>query len=191
MQCPKCKSIPLHPTKLEQGLSAMGCSACSGAIVSLLYYRDWVERTAPVAASCDHTSVEEANGIKDSKESSAEEINDSRSAMACPKCKKLMIKYKISGDINNRLDLCRSCDEAWLDGGEWELLKSLELNRKMPSVFTEEWQRKIRKQATEDLRDQRLLKSVSESELAEAKKIRTWLKDHPNKQEILFFINHE
>lgn len=185
MQCPKCNATPLHATKLEQGLSAMGCAACSGAFVSLLYYRDWVERTAPVAECSSKGTLEE------SAVTTTDAADDTHNAMACPKCKKIMIKYKISGEATNRIDLCRSCDEAWLDGGEWELLKSLELNRKMPTVFTEEWQRKLRKQATEQSREQRLLKSVSEDELEEAKRVRAWLTSHPSKQEILFFINQE
>jgi len=107
----------------------------------------------------------------------------------CPKCKKAMLKYKISGCSGSRLDLCASCDEAWLDDGEWELLKSLELTRQMPSVFTEEWQRKLRKQATEEARGKRLLLVVEQDELDEAKRVRDWLKGHPNKGELMFFIN--
>lgn len=177
MQCPKCKSAHLKPTKLEEGLSAMGCGKCGGASVSLLYYRDWVERSGP--------EVEREGRL------AAQDVDDSQAALACPKCKKLMLKFRISGCTNNRLDLCTSCDEAWLDGGEWELLKSLELSNHMPQVFTEEWQRQVRKQNLERAREERLLKSVGESDFDKAKRVRSWLKDHPHKPEIMFFINHE
>jgi Zn-finger nucleic acid-binding protein len=179
MDCPKCKTVHLRATKLEQGLSAMGCPNCEGAVISLLYYRDWLERSAPIVDP-------DACGT-----STMEEVDESHSALTCPKCKKLMSKYKVSGDSNSRLDLCASCDEVWLDGGEWELLKSLELSRKMPTVFTEEWQRKLRKQALEEVREQRLLKVVEKDEIEEIKRIRMWLKEHPARQEIMFFLNHE
>ncbi len=179
MDCPKCKTVHLRATKLEQGLSAMGCSNCGGAVISLLYYRDWLERSAVIV---DEDAF---------KPSEMLEVDESHSALTCPKCKKIMSKYKVSGDSNNRLDLCASCDEVWLDGGEWELLKSLELSRDMPKVFTEEWQRKLRKQALEEVREQRLLKVVEQNEIEEIKRVREWLNKHPAKQEIMFFLNHE
>jgi hypothetical protein len=37
----------------------------------------------------------------------------------------------------------------------------------MPKVFTEEWQRKSRKQALEDVREKRLLKVVEQNEIEE------------------------
>lgn len=176
MQCPSCKTEPLKATKLEAGLSAMGCGRCQGAFVSLLYYRDWAEREEPVAEVA---------------ELSAEPSAETQAALTCPKCGKLMTKYRVSGCKNNRLDLCSSCDEAWLDGGEWEMLKSLELSHQMPMVFTEEWQRKIRQEELEANREARLAKVVGEEDLEKAKAMRAWLKAHPNKAEILFFVNQE
>ncbi|MFT7559482.1 MAG: Zn ribbon nucleic-acid-binding protein [Flavobacteriales bacterium] len=46
MECPSCKTSDLKATRLEDGLPAHGCSDCGGAIIPLLYYRDWAERTA-------------------------------------------------------------------------------------------------------------------------------------------------
>lgn len=182
MQCPKCENQPLRATKLEQGLSAMGCNQCNGALITLLYYRDWLERTQPIKN--DHI---EEKGIV----TALVEVNDSKSALCCPKCSRLMNKYKISGESENRIDLCASCDEAWLDGGEWELLKIFELSRKMPLVFTEQWQRKLRKQANQEAREQRLLKIASQVDLDKAKNIREWLAEHPFREQILFFINQD
>ena len=182
MQCPKCENETLKATKLEQGLSAMGCNQCNGAFVTLLYYRDWLERTPVVeSAALDHKPMATA----------LIEVNDSKSALCCPKCSRLMNKYKISGEVENRIDLCASCDEVWLDGGEWELLKIFEMSRKMPLVFTEQWQRKLREQATEEAREQRLLKVVSHEDLDEAKRIKQWLAEHPFKEQLYFFINQD
>lgn len=176
MQCPKCKSETLKPTKLEAGLSAMGCDNCHGAFVSLLYYRDWAEREEPVVATQALT---------------AEKVEDTQAALTCPKCGKLMTKFRIAGCKSNRLDLCASCDEAWLDGGEWELLKSLELSRLMPMVFTDEWQRKLRQEILESEREERLAKLVGKEDLKQARKVRNWLKNHPHRSDIIFFINHQ
>lgn len=179
MQCPKCRNIDLKPTKLDEGLSAMGCAQCEGAIVSLLYYRDWVERTG----SCHETpSVELLKGF---------DSEDTQAALSCPKCRKLMQKFRISGGSSNRLDLCTSCDEAWLDGGEWALLKALELSKEMPVVFTEHWQKKVRDEVSEDIRRERFLKILGRKDLDKADEFREWIKSHPRRHDIIFYVSHK
>lgn len=183
MQCPKCHSSKLHPTKLEKGLSAMGCGECEGALVALLYYRDWAERTpqSELESSEDETTLRAFIGTAE----------ESQSAMSCPKCSRVMLKYKISGESDNKLDLCASCDEAWLDKGEWHLLKLLELGTRMPLVFTEQWQTKLRKQATQDARDNRLLRYVGEDDLAMVRTFKDWLSAHKHREQILFYLNQD
>ena len=102
-----------------------------------------------------------------------------------------MTKYKISGCVSNRLDYCASCDEAWLDGGEWELLKALELGTQIPGVLTEEWQRKLRDEAADKRWREKLAERIGEDAAQKADHFREWVKDHPHKPEILFFIGHE
>lgn len=183
MKCPKCKTVELRATKLEDGLLAHGCSDCNGVFVSLLYYRDWAERT--------RYGLQE-EGIATPQDSFSNiEADDSVTALTCPKCARLMRKFKVSGNHTNRLDLCTSCDEAWLDGGEWELLKALALSHEMPKVFTEEWQKRVRKQTLDNERGARFERLVGTAERAKAEEVRDWLKDHPHRQEILFYLNHE
>lgn len=179
MQCPKCKDTHLKPSKIDEGLSAMGCNQCEGALLSLLYYRDWAERSGSVHEA---PSVELLKGF---------DSEDTVSALHCPKCSKIMHKFRISGGSSNRLDLCTSCDEAWIDGGEWALLKALELTKEMPLVFTESWQKKVRAEVSEELRRQRFEKIIGQDNLAKADEFRLWLKDNPHKHDILFYIAHE
>jgi len=176
MQCPKCRNEYLQPTKLEDGLPAIGCGKCDGALLSLLYYRDWAERVPDVSAQQDISD----NIAADS---------DTKTAISCPKCSRLMTKYSFSGTSDNRLDLCAHCDEAWLDGGEWKLLKSLELGLKLPAVFTDQWQRRLRGERTERDRTERLKKAVGEEDGAKAVEIRAWLRDNPNKSLIVHYLN--
>jgi Zn-finger nucleic acid-binding protein len=177
MYCPKCKHTSLRASRIETDLPAAGCPTCSGALVSLLYYRDWAERHASdaIELASDH--------------SVAEDVEDTSTAISCPKCARLMTKYKMSGFVANRLDVCPGCDEAWLDGGEWELLKALELSRKMPVVFTEQWQRNIRKQIAEETRRGILRKAIGEESLRRTDEFKKWLKDHPRRNDILVFLH--
>jgi Zn-finger nucleic acid-binding protein len=179
MQCPKCKRSELRAARIEADLPAAGCPDCKGALVSLLYYRDWAERHAndPVDLADGHTADED--------------VLDTGNAITCPKCSRLMTKYKISGAVSNRLDVCPGCDEAWLDGGEWELLKALELAKKMPQVFTESWQRNIRRQVAEDTRRNILKKVIGEEALEKTESFKEWLHEQPRRNDILVFLHAE
>ncbi len=183
MKCPKCKDVNLKATKLDEGLPVMGCVQCEGAVLPLLYYRDWAERSVMKPEATDASAVNHSMG-----ESIRSEAVDSKVALNCPKCSKIMSKYAVSGCSANRLDLCLSCDEAWLDGGEWELLKALELSKNMPIVFTEAWQRKIRKEKTESARLDRLAQSIGSDDIERVAEMRNWIAQHPRKKEIVHFL---
>jgi Zn-finger nucleic acid-binding protein len=120
-----------------------------------------------------------------------EDVQDTTTAISCPKCARLMTKYKMSGFVANRLDVCPGCDEAWLDGGEWELLKALELSRKMPVVFTEHWQRNIRKQVAEETRRGILRKTIGDESQTTVDEFKTWLKEQPRRSDILNYLHAE
>lgn len=178
MKCPSCKNSDLKPTRIDEGLSALGCSQCGGAYISLLYYRDWVERHP--SAETETVELE-----KDSLQS------ETHSSLNCPKCGRIMTKYQIYGSVGNRLDLCSSCDEAWLDNGEWSLLKALELSHKLPAVFTDDWQLRVRREVNEIQRKERYLKLLGEDELRQAEEFRKWIDNHPKRQTILEYVRHE
>src|SRR5262245_12982753 len=124
MKCPVCKNPELRPTMIEALLPSMGCETCKGALVTLLYYRHWAETHKPQNEPPPDATLVEAPP-------------DTTTALRCPKCERIMTKYRLTGEVANRLDLCMVCDEAWLDGGEWELLEQLQLSDKLPAVFTD------------------------------------------------------
>src|ERR1041384_6479180 len=119
MKCPHCHTSDLMPTMIEESLPAMGCGTCHGALVSLLHYRHWAEEQKEPAGGPAGTRVE---------------TTDTTEAITCTKCLRVMTKYKISGGVTNRVDVCSTCDDAWLDGGEWELLGALHLSHKIPAI---------------------------------------------------------
>ncbi len=180
MDCPVCRSESLVPIKLEHDLPAYGCQSCQGALVSLLYYRDWAERTG-------HGEVDP----QDSADLQWTEngADDNQKALACPKCKHLMRKFLVSGQADNRVDLCGSCDEVWLDGGEWLWLKSLHLHTDLVGVLSEQWQLRVKREALEQKHHDRFVGLVGEDVALKADEIRKWLKDHPRRQDILYYLS--
>src|SRR5678816_70745 len=155
MKCPRCKVSALEPTMIEQYLPAMGCGTCHGSLVSLLYYRHWAETQRHLVQS-----PADANAV------AAVQTTDTADAITCPKCERIMMKYKVSGTLSNRLDVCGLCDEAWLDGGEWELLEALQLSHRMPAIFSDSWQRRIRREQSESTRRAILVRVIGDEPLA-------------------------
>jgi Zn-finger nucleic acid-binding protein len=175
MKCPRCKTPDLKPTMIEEYLPAMACGTCEGSLVSLLYYRHWAETQKPDVDTSTHSASEV-------------ETTDTTTAVTCPKCGRVMMKYKITGTVANRLDVCRLCDEAWLDRGEWELLEALQLSHQMPAIFTEEWQRRIRRELTEDARRTMLVRAIGEPGVVRVDDFRAWLTGNKYKPEILAYL---
>jgi Zn-finger nucleic acid-binding protein len=175
MKCPRCKTTDLAPTMIEEYLPAMGCGNCQGSLVSLLYYRHWAETQKPPTAppSVPPTAVETA---------------DTTSAIICPKCARVMMKYKLTGTISNRVDVCSTCDEAWLDQGEWELLEALQLNLSMRAIFTDAWQRRIRHEMSEDTRRSILTRMIGAEGTAKVEQFKDWLAKNQHKSHIMAFL---
>ena len=178
MQCSNCKNVPLEPQELELNLVVAGCPSCHGALVSLMNYRFWADRYAIAGVADD------AGGDID--------ISESESVHSCPKCSRLMMKYQIGPQSNHKLDLCSACDEAWLDKGEWQLLKTLDLQGKLPKIFTDAWQRNIRKQKQEIALNERYEKWLGQEDFSKAREFKGWLLQHPQKDAIKqYLISHQ
>lgn len=177
MNCPTCKTHGLKPIKLADDLPAEGCGHCQGALVSLLAYRIWLERH-PV----------ESQLAADRQAEGGVESEDSSHALICPKCAGLMTKYRIAADTENKIDLCVRCNEVWLDDGEWALIKSLELADKLPRIFYDSWQKQIRQNHSQALKEQKFQELLGE-DYAEIVRINEWIKGHAQRRTLLDFLN--
>jgi Zn-finger nucleic acid-binding protein len=155
----------------------MGCRQCAGALVSLLYYRDWLD-CHPEFDSADASDAVDIPA----------DVGDSHAALRCPKCTRIMTKYWIDGAHRNRLDLCATCDEAWLDAGEWQLLRALRGGRTLSSVFTASWQHRVSREDAARLRWKRLDALLGTETLGEVERIREWLWGHPERDAVLALI---
>jgi Zn-finger nucleic acid-binding protein len=173
MKCPQCKGYELEPKELEPGLIVGACSKCSGTLVSLLNYRFWADQQKP-------DTTESLNEIV--------ETEDNSKAQVCPKCSKLMTKFQIGVEASNRLDLCTGCDEAWLDKGEWILLKHLDLAGKLPNIFTDAWQRNIRLERQEKIHKKRYESLLGTDDFAKLDIFKQWLDQHPDKAQIKQYL---
>ena len=138
-------------------------------LIDLLSYRAWRDNWADA----------------DEPESAVSQVSDNPKAKLCPKCSRLMLKFKVSGEQPNMIDVCTACDEAWLDEGEWELLGALALQTQLTRIFTEPWQSAVRKAQTDELRMKRLEALIGREDLARVNEMERWIESHPKKAEIL------
>jgi Zn-finger nucleic acid-binding protein len=177
MKCPRCKTPDLKPTLIEEYLPAMACETCHGSCVSLLYYRHWAETqklAAPAASSVSSTGPVATS--------------DTNTAIVCPKCARVMAKYKLTGTVANRVDVCSTCDEAWLDSGEWELLEALQLSHELPAILTDAWQRRIRREQSEGTRREILVRLVGEAGTSRVEEFKAWLARNQHKSHVLAYL---
>lgn len=175
MDCPQCKGYQLEPKEIEPGLIGGVCTKCEGALLALMNYRFWAD-----GAQIFH---EEAVGERELV------TTDNAKAMACPKCSRFMTKFSVSGDADNRIDLCTGCDEAWLDKGEWRLLKQLDLHDQLPKIFTDAWQRNIRLKRQEQSLERRYEALLGPEDFAKVVEFKQWLVQQENASDIRHFLN--
>jgi len=170
--CPQCVHSELVHTMLTDNLAAYSCGNCLGTLVSLVAYRAWRERAARDSLRAMPTAEPDATP------------SDSIGAKKCPKCRSVMLKYRITSGKSNRLDYCPHCEEIWLDDGEWELVESLVTAGDFTKVFTQAWQYAVRAGVTSAMEEQRLRELLG-GDYERVAEFARWLETQPAKQEIL------
>ena len=177
MNCYTCAGKTLKPIKLEEGLAARSCDTCGGIHIDLLAYRAWSEdvRLLHDPEEVHPTPIE---------------VDDNQKALLCQRCEKLMTKYRISSSGPNFIDLCASCDDVWLDEGEWQLLGQLNLQGKLTNIATEPWQRSVRATAIAQSSKDHLMDILGE-DLNQAQDFADWVKSHPQRSLLFKFLKNE
>ncbi|MGH1426753.1 MAG: zf-TFIIB domain-containing protein [Arenicella sp.] len=175
MQCPKCDSKPLKPCQLTYGLPSLTCIYCNGHSINLLSYRNWAEQIPDKPTKTSQVTITTDNTSK---------------AMLCSKCSKVMLKYQFSNHHDNRVDICTTCDDAWLDSGEWKLLVELELHNQLTDIITSPWQSKLRDEKSQQRELDDCINRLGEPGFKRASEFKAWLKNHPEKFFILNFLRN-
>lgn len=178
MECPNCGTGDLKPGRLEHNLPCMTCTECNGALLPLVGYRHWKENFP--------AEVERAEVIK-----ALSDADDTTRALICPKCQRIMLKFKFAADIDHGLDVCTHCEEVWLDEGEWHYLRVRHIHGELPKVFTEPWQRRLREQRGRKVMEGEWRKKLGGNDFEETVKIHAWLQSHPKRTAILDFLINE
>ncbi len=174
MNCPHCKNTSLVAVSLELGLKGHQCLYCHGHWIDAMAYHQWLASLPVISPEKTGTSVELAAA-------------EDQRARLCPACRRIMLRYHVGHGLAFTLDQCPACCGMWFDHNEWEALKERNLHDEVNAIFTEAWQTAARKNAArEHLAALNARKFGDRYE--ELLRFRTWLRDHPQRDEMIGFL---
>ena len=176
MRCPVCKPPQsLEPDSLEEGqLASRRCPNCNGHWIRTADFWKWRARrqNAPeLPAPEASTAPPEPAGLR-----------------ICPDCDYVLARYQVGRGLGFSVDRCRNCEGAWLDGGEWEALRSRNLHDDLPLIFDEAWQRSARRAMQEQATEDNFRRRLGDEDFQRAQEIREWLDPHPKRSELFAYL---
>lgn len=178
MKCPKCKQEIRGAERLDEDLVGNRCERCGGHWISAYQYWRWRELQPRPPAYSPAVA-----------ESGATASSDSKSALLCAECGRILHKYRIAADIPSRVDHCGHCGGTWFDAGEWAALRDMGLLGNVHSIFTAVWQREIRAEDSRVAQARIYEKRFGPDGYAELRRIRDWLNEQPHKSAMLRFLS--
>ena len=174
MNCPLCKNVTLSTVSLASHLMGSQCSQCNGHWIEATAYHQWLATLSAISPEKVGETIELAPDA------------DQR-AKLCPACHRIMLRYHVGHGVTFMLDQCPACNGMWFDPREWEALKARNLHDEVNAMFTDAWQTAARKQAARERLGLVYRRKFGE-DYDELLRIRTWLQDHPQREEMIGFL---
>jgi Zn-finger nucleic acid-binding protein len=177
MNCPACDSPALVLSEFHVGLAGLTCGKCQGSWIRSSAYNTW-RRSGAIASAA----------------ASSETLNAQPTQMPagrvrrCSDCHAFLGRYRVGAEASFQIDRCGQCDGTWLDRNEWQQLLQLGLAAQLMSVFSPEWQQKVRKAEQLAAHERRFAARIEAADLQRAKEVRTWLAEHPQRGAILAYL---
>ena len=172
--CPACGVRTLERAELQPLLPCFRCPRCAGQWIRGEHYFRWLEHP-----DRKHTDVN-PNVVG--------EPHDSKRAMICPECGKLLSRYRVGHGVSFSIDRCAGCGGIWLDANEWETLQQHHLEDRIHMIFSTAWQGQILREEQQKAFEQRLVSRIGDEHFAELKRVVAWVDTHPHRAEIAAFL---
>ncbi|MDH3493402.1 MAG: zf-TFIIB domain-containing protein [Acidobacteriota bacterium] len=175
MKCPACTNTELEFRDIDVGLGAGVCSNCKGRWVSLESYHAWLE-------FADHRPATEV------EENMTEPVTKYDKARICPRCRRILTKYKIAVESPLKIDRCSNCAGAWLDAADWAALKSMKFHAALDRIFTDHWQNSISREETRQTLTAIYKRKFGPENFERVREFKKWVFDQENHEELLSYI---
>lgn len=183
--CPKCKS-----SALVSALAENACEFEPGAEGSLLRCEEcngmWLSHSLVACAVDSGADL----GLEDADESSAEDSVDQRTGL-CPLGHGILIRARVHLEDSFFLERCPHCGGIWFDSGEWKQLASSHLLHHLQDFWTPTWRRQRRESALRFAYITSLKADLGQELYESVTRLAKELKDHPQRQRVLAFLQSE
>ena len=155
----------------------MRCPECAGVFLEHLPYVEWAKSSAHVEGTKPGPT-----GVRPSAERAG--------AKFCPDCKSYLVKYDVASDAPFTIDRCGTCGGMWLDGNEWDQLKSRSLHTDIHRIFSTDWQSQLRAEEHGKALEE-IWRGQFGSDFEELMRIKKWIDGHDKAPEIYAFLQAE
>jgi len=174
--CPVCKEDTLSYCELEANLQCSQCSKCGGVWISAWQYEQWLQLHGE---NLPERPPEEGVSLVS---------GEMPGAKFCPECKFILMKYKVGHKVGISLNRCGHCGGIWFDKNEWEILRSRNLHDDVHLVFSQAWQSAVRAEEHKAAMDEIWRNELSDADLNEIRRIKSWLENHPKSAELYAYL---
>lgn len=175
MQSPVGSRKALVSVQLEEGLMAYRCPETGGHYIPAPAYMRWL---GAQPARLPHLPPGGDDGP---------EPQSAQGVRLCPESGTIMTKYKVGHGFRFTID--RSLTGGiWLDAGEWEALRSRKFHDEIHFIFTDPWQRHVRRDESAERERSRLAERVGRDLLGRLDGLKEELETHPHRDEILAYL---
>ncbi len=175
--CPACKKETLAYHQLEANLGASKCTKCAGIWINSTQYEHWLNALSQRPS----TPASADGGVRLSS-------GERPKAKFCPQCKYILTKYKVGHGVDFSLNRCAHCGGMWFDQNEWEILASRNMHVNVHSIFSASWQQSVRSEEHQAAMTEIWRDLLGEADLAEIKRIKEWLQNHPQAPTLYAFL---
>jgi len=173
MKCPSCKKESLVPSFIEASFRGHTCAVCGGNWILIQDFISWSE--------INQDGFGEAKDVE-------YELEESQGTLICPIAKTIMHKYRINSSTDHKLDFSPRVGGVWLDSGEWQYLREHGLARTINSIFTDQWQKQIRKNDKQTLFSELYERKFGTEDYQKIKELRAWLEASESKFELRSYL---
>lgn len=172
VKCTNCAAQADFVTlELAPGLSGRRCPSCRGTLLEMTEYRRWSALLAPPVNAAAAPAPQEQAGSRN-----------------CPRCSRVLLRYRVSADTAFHIDRCPNCQLVWFDAGEWESMVAAGLAARLIEVMSDTWQREVHAKERSRHHEAALRDRHGDACIDEILRIRTWLATQPLHEELLVLI---
>lgn len=176
MKCPNCFS-PMKKMLLDDRIPGHVCTSCEGVWISSVEYADWMDAQkgtdSPDASFSEETALPEVA---------------IRKPLLCPDCGRIIKRYKIWPNVEFYLDRCGGCNGIWFDKNEWDVLADYELTKHLNMLFSDEWQKSLRKEEMAGRLTAMYSDRFGEVDYSKLKEIREWIYSNESRDQLIAYL---